>query len=87
MKENEIQYVSNAGIILKDDKFKIGIDCLCRDSSGVYEDTPAHIRENLYVDFLMLLFIYLSLSFQFFGVAPQVPAILYIIPYYATKYQ
>lgn len=49
----KVRYVSNAGIIFKDDNFKIGIDCLCRDSSGVYEDTPVNIRENIEADFLI----------------------------------
>ena len=43
----KIQYVSNAGIILDVDGRQIGIDCLCKDSSKLYQDTPPQIREEL----------------------------------------
>lgn len=43
----KFQYVSNAGIILDVDGRQIGIDCLCKDSSKLYQDTPLQIREEL----------------------------------------
>lgn len=47
------QYVSNAGIILEVDGRRIGIDCLCKDSSKLYQDTPTQIREELKPDILI----------------------------------
>lgn len=47
------QYVSNAGIVLDIEGRTIGIDCLCRDSSKLYQDTPLEIRENLIFDILI----------------------------------
>ena len=47
------QYVSNAGIIFDVDGRRIGIDCLCKDSSKLYQDTPAQIREELKPDLLI----------------------------------
>ncbi len=47
------QYVSNAGIILNIKGKKIGIDCLCKDSMGLYQDTPSEIREKLSLDILI----------------------------------
>ena len=47
------QYVSNAGIIVNMGAKKIGIDCLCKDSSQLYQDTPSQIREELNLDVLI----------------------------------
>ncbi len=47
------QYVSNAGIVLDIEGKTIGIDCLCRDSSMLYQDTPLAIREKLMFDILI----------------------------------
>lgn len=52
-KELKFQYVSNAGIIFDVDGRQIGIDCLCRDSSKLYQDTPLQIREQLKPDILI----------------------------------
>lgn len=42
-------HVANAGVILSTDEHTlIGIDCFCKDSKGVYEDTPSDIREELF---------------------------------------
>lgn len=49
----KFQYVSNAGIIFEVDGRQIGIDCLCKDSSKLYQDTPPHIREELKPDILV----------------------------------
>ena len=49
----EFQYVSNAGIVLDIEGKTIGIDCLCRDSSMLYQDTPLEIREKLIFDILI----------------------------------
>lgn len=49
----KFQHVSNAGIILDVDGRQIGIDCLCEDSSKLYQDTPPHIREKLKPDILI----------------------------------
>ena len=48
-----VQYVSNAGIIFDVDGKQIGIDCLCRDSSKLYQDTLPQIREELKSDILI----------------------------------
>lgn len=47
------QYVSNAGIVFDVSGKRVGIDCLCKDSSKIYQDTPLQIRENLNVDILI----------------------------------
>lgn len=47
------QYVSNAGIILNIDGRRVGIDCLCKDSSRLYQETPTEIREELKFDILI----------------------------------
>lgn len=47
------QYISNAGIVLDIEGKTIGIDCLCRDSSKLYQDTPLEIREKLIFDILI----------------------------------
>ena len=47
------QYVSNAGIILEVSGRQIGIDCLCKDSSKLYQDTPMQICEELKPDILI----------------------------------
>ena len=47
------QYVSNAGIILKAGDKIVGIDCLCKDSTKLYQDTPLQIREELKPDILI----------------------------------
>lgn len=47
------RYVSNAGIILDIQGKKIGIDCLCKDSSGLYQDTIPEVREKLDLDILI----------------------------------
>ena len=49
----KFQYVSNAGIILDVDGRQIGIDCLCKDSSKLYQDTPLQIREELKPEILI----------------------------------
>ena len=49
----KFQYVSNAGIIFDVDGRQIGIDCLCKDSSKLYQDTPVKIREELNSDILI----------------------------------
>lgn len=46
----KFQHVSNAGIIFNVDNKIIGIDCLCKDSSKLYQDTPPQIREELKPD-------------------------------------
>lgn len=46
----KFQYVSNAGIIFDVDGRQVGIDCLCKDSSKLYQDTPPQIREELKPD-------------------------------------
>lgn len=52
-KRVKFQYVSNAGIIFDVDGRQIGIDCLCKDSSKLYQDTPPQIREALKPDILI----------------------------------
>jgi L-ascorbate metabolism protein UlaG (beta-lactamase superfamily) len=47
------QYVSNAGIVFNIEGKTVGIDCLCRDSSMLYQDTPLEIREKLMFDILI----------------------------------
>jgi len=47
------QYVANAGIVLKVGEKQVGIDCLCKDSSKLYQDTPSEIREELKLDILI----------------------------------
>lgn len=42
-----MRYVSNAGIVLKQDKTGIGIDCFCRDSNHLYQDTPDEVCREL----------------------------------------
>lgn len=49
----KFQYVSNAGIIFEVDGRQIGIDCLCKDSSKLYQDTLPQIREELKPDILI----------------------------------
>ena len=49
----KFQYVSNAGIIFEVDDRRIGIDCLCKDSSKLYQDIPTQIREELKLDILI----------------------------------
>ena len=49
----KFQYVSNAGIIFNIGNKLIGIDCLCKDSSQLYQDTPMQIREELKLDMLI----------------------------------
>ena len=51
--EIKFQYVSNAGIIFDVEGRRIGIDCLCQDSSKLYQDTPMQIREELKLDMLI----------------------------------
>lgn len=53
MKENKFQHVSNAGIIFKAGKKTIGVDCLCKDLSKLYQDTPRDIREKSKPDILI----------------------------------
>lgn len=48
------QYVSNAGIVLEVNGKQIGIDCLCKDSTKLYQDTPPQIREELKPDILII---------------------------------
>lgn len=52
-KRVRFQYVSNGGIIFDVDGRQIGIDCLCKDSSKLYQDTPPQIREQLKPDILI----------------------------------
>lgn len=47
------QYISNAGIIFEVDGRRIGVDCLCKDSSKLYQDTPTQIREESQPDILI----------------------------------
>lgn len=47
------QHVSNAGIILCSGKKRIGIDCFCRDSSKLYQDTPAEVLKKIKPDVLI----------------------------------
>lgn len=47
------QYISNAGIVLNMGGKQIGIDCLCKDSSKLYQDTPLELREKLKLDILI----------------------------------
>lgn len=47
------QYVSNAGLIFKTGEKVVGIDCLCKDSSKLYQDTPLEIRQELKLDVLI----------------------------------
>ena len=49
----KFQYVSNAGIIFDIGGRQIGIDCLCKDSTELYQDTPPQIREKLKPDILI----------------------------------
>ena len=49
----QIRYVSNAGIILSTEGINIGIDCFCRDSANIYQDTPLEIRQELKLDILI----------------------------------
>ncbi len=49
----KLQYVSNAGIIFEIKGKQIGIDCLCKDSTKLYQDTPLAIREELKLDILI----------------------------------
>ena len=48
------QYVSNAGIVLEIGEKKIGIDCFAKDETGLYQDTPQHILEELILDVLII---------------------------------
>lgn len=36
----KFQYMCNAGIVLTSEDIMIGIDCFCRDSNHLYQDTP-----------------------------------------------
>ena len=47
------QYISNAGIVFKIGYKQIGIDCLCKDSGNLYQDTPVKIRDELNLDILI----------------------------------
>lgn len=47
------QYVSNAGVIFNIGDKIVGIDCLCKDSTKLYQDTPSQIREELNPDILI----------------------------------
>lgn len=47
------RYVSNAGIIFDVAGKRIGIDCLCRDSSKQYQDIPSEIRAEINSDTLI----------------------------------
>ena len=47
------QYVSNAGIVFRLEEKTIGVDCLCKDPSELYQDTPKEICEELKPDFLI----------------------------------
>lgn len=49
----KFQYISNAGIVFNVGDKLIGIDCLCKDSSKLYQDTPMQIREELKLDILI----------------------------------
>lgn len=48
------QYVSNAGIVIEVGEKKIGIDCFAKDDTGLYQDTPQHILEELTLDYLII---------------------------------
>lgn len=47
------QYISNAGIIFNIGDKIVGIDCLCKDSTKLYYDTPLQICEELKLDILI----------------------------------
>ena len=47
------QNVSNAGIVFKFGAKIVGIDCLCKDSSRLYQDTSVEVREQLRPDILI----------------------------------
>ena len=49
----KFQYVSNAGIVFNVGDKLIGIDCLCKDSSKLYQDIPTQIREELKLNILI----------------------------------
>ncbi|MBQ4558702.1 MAG: MBL fold metallo-hydrolase [Tyzzerella sp.] len=49
----KFEYVSNAGIMLEVSGRQIGIDCLCKDSTKLYQDTPPQIREGLKPDIII----------------------------------
>lgn len=43
-----MRYVSNAGIILKQDKTGIGIDCFSKHEDKIYPDTPEQVCKELF---------------------------------------
>ncbi len=47
------RYVSNAGLVFQVGAKKVGIDCLCRDSAKLYQDTPLEIRQKMELDVLI----------------------------------
>lgn len=47
------RYVSNAGLVFQVGAKKIGIDCLCRDSANLYQNTPLEIRQKMELDVLI----------------------------------
>ena len=43
----KFQYVCNAGIVLASEDIRIGIDCFCKDTDKLYQDTPSEVRKEL----------------------------------------
>lgn len=43
----KFQYVCNAGIVLASEDISIGIDCFCKDTDKLYQDTPSEVRKEL----------------------------------------
>jgi len=42
-----VRYVSNAGLVLKQDGISIGVDCLSKDVNELYHDTSFNIEQEL----------------------------------------
>lgn len=49
----QFQYVCNAGGVLKYEDIMIGIDCFCKDTDKLYQDTPLQMRKELKPDVLI----------------------------------
>ena len=46
----KMRYVSNAGMVFETNKISIGIDCFCKDETGVYQDLEASVKEDLFFE-------------------------------------
>ena len=44
----KMRYVSNAGIVFETNEISIGIDCFCKDETGMYKDLEFHVKEDLF---------------------------------------